>query len=226
MKYRDIIFDASDVLWMSRGADLIAMRRTLVRYHKSLTHQEMEEFRYLERKYKAMAERHVMPADAAVTDLYREFLVWLGLPVSDWQTFRRTYRKEKSLVFRVNPEAKDGFEAMPEASSLFVAANDNRLALDRKLTQSGLGDMVRDVFSSEDLGVSMPDAAFFDACVRLLHAERYEILFVSADLTHLEAAKNGGLKTCWYNPNALRNTSGFQPDAQVASFRQLSGRLW
>lgn len=83
-----------------------------------------------------------------------------------------------------------------------VASNAPHEQQIKRMTHSGLIPYIAEMFTSERLGVSKPDKAFFDACFEVLRPDSLDEVIligdsISADIMGGNAV---GIATCWFNP--------------------------
>ena len=93
-----------------------------------------------------------------------------------------------------------------------------------RLESAGLLPYFDRLFVSEALGVSKPEAAFFDACFAdLPPMERKDALMVGDSLTaDILGGLRAGMDTCWFSPAGKADDGGIRPAHTV---RTLAGVL-
>ena len=108
-----------------------------------------------------------------------------------------------------------------------VASNAPHEQQIKRMNHSKLLPYVSEMFTSERLGVSKPDKAFFDACLEILKpATLDEVIIIgdsiSADIRGGQAA---GIATCWFNPNGLKAPDDCIPTYTVTHLSDILGIL-
>jgi HAD superfamily hydrolase (TIGR01549 family) len=95
----------------------------------------------------------------------------------------------------------------------------------RKLMIAGIDRYFESVVLSEDISSLKPDAAIFDAAVRIAGCNAGEIAVVGDSYSHdVIGASRSGMSTVWFNPRhsqAPYDNRGVEPDAEISSLRQL-----
>ena len=98
-----------------------------------------------------------------------------------------------------------------------AVTNGTKVAQDGKLRNSGLDKEFDRVFISEVVGVEKPNKGFFDAVfAEIGEYAKDEVLIVGDSLTSdIQGGVNAGIKTCWFNPKGVVNTSALKPDYEI-----------
>lgn len=90
--------------------------------------------------------------------------------------------------------------AIPEAG-IYIVTNGVTVNAKGRIASTGLGTFIDGLFISEDLGVTKPDAAFFDICLERIGASGEDCIVIGDSLTSdMLGAKNAGLASVWFRP--------------------------
>ena len=74
-----------------------------------------------------------------------------------------------------------------------------------RLSVSGLSPYITELFVSEKIGFSKPDARFFDKCFEKIPFSPAQSAMIGDSLSaDIDGGKKYGLITCWYNPTGMR----------------------
>ena len=105
----------------------------------------------------------------------------------------------------------------------YAVTNGTKVAQDKKLSKSGLIDLLDGVFISEDIGVEKPDVKFFEhVWEKIGQHEADEVIIVGDSLTSdMQGGNNAGILCCWYNPKGLENTKGVKLDYEIKSLQEI-----
>lgn len=105
----------------------------------------------------------------------------------------------------------------------YVVSNGTVAAQTKKLDRSRLGALMDGVFLSERLGAEKPNRGFFEqvfAAIRPLDLSA--VMIVGDSLTSdVAGGINAGIRTCWYNPNALPAPEGWRIDHVISDLREV-----
>ena len=105
----------------------------------------------------------------------------------------------------------------------YAVTNGTRVAQERKLKKSGLGELFDGVFISELVGAEKPSPAFFDYVFdHIGPVEKPEVLMVGDSLTSdMRGGLQAGIPCCWYNPKGLPLPEGMAPDYVIHDLNQV-----
>lgn len=105
----------------------------------------------------------------------------------------------------------------------YAVTNGTRVAQERKLKKSGLGELFDGVFISELVGAEKPSPAFFDYVFdHIGPVEKPEVLIVGDSLTSdMRGGLRAGIPCCWYNPKGLPLPEGMALDYVIRDLNQV-----
>ena len=174
--------------------------------------------------WKAM-ERGEISKDELLYRRFEDFFSKYGLDTSCTKAFNDRYQYALGDTIVFFDGAMETVKALRRHGVLQCAVtNGTKVAQDRKLKSSGLGELFDYIFISEEVGIEKPNIGFFNAIWETIG--RYapnEVLIVGDSLTSdIRGGINAGIKTCWFNPgNAANNldkaanNSGLKPDYEI-----------
>ncbi len=118
-------------------------------------------------------------------------------------------------------------EGIP-CARIYIASNGATLNAKGRIASTGLDRYIDGIFISEDMGVTKPDAAFFDICLEQIGEPKASCIMVGDSLSSdMLGAKNASLDSVWFMPSgdtekAMRE---YSIDFCAASFDELLGVL-
>ncbi len=129
----------------------------------------------------------------------------------------------------------DGYEIVRSLKGKILqgaVTNGTRTAQEKRLKNSGLGELFDLIFISEDIGVEKPGKGFFDAVLkesgRLLGEmpDPREMMIVGDSLTSdMLGGVQNGLVTCWYNPGGMENKDHLPLDHEIRNLHEVPAIL-
>ena len=111
---------------------------------------------------------------------------------------------------------------------IFIASNGATVNAKGRLASTGLDRYIDSLFISEDMGVTKPDAAFFDYCLERIGEPRESCIMVGDSLSSdMLGAKNASLKSVWFMPSGdvEKAVQDYGIDYCASSFDELYGVL-
>ncbi len=134
------------------------------------------------------------------------------LPEGDLiRMFNVEYQKRLGDTICFHDDAYELIRRLKGRVKQYAVTNGTRMAQERKLERSGLGQLFDSVFISEDVGIEKPNKGFFDHVFRQIgDYEKDEIMIVGDSLSSdMKGGNNAGIICCWYHPQeAGQESSG------------------
>lgn len=177
----------------------------------------LEDYKVINRRYWQMLERGEMEKPVILVERFREFLEKYGLNSSVATDFNELYQILLGDTVVFFDHALETVLALKGKVLQCAVTNGTKVAQDRKLKNSGLDKEFDHIFISEVVGMEKPNNGFFDAVfAEIGDYSRDEVLIVGDSLTSdIQGGVNAGIKTCWFNPKGVENTSDLQPDYEI-----------
>ena len=139
------------------------------------------------------------------------------LPEDDLvRRFNMEYQKRLGDTICFHDDAYELIQRLKGRVKQYAVTNGTRMAQERKLERSGLGQLFDGVFISEDVGIEKPNKEFFDHVFQQIgDYEKDEIMIVGDSLSSdMKGGNNAGIICCWYHPQeAGKESSGLGPSS-------------
>ena len=105
----------------------------------------------------------------------------------------------------------------------YAVSNGTIVAQTKKLKNSGLGDLFDGVFLSEELGAEKPGKEFFDRVFSVIGEDKKDKALIVGDSlsSDISGGINAGIKTCWYNPDGVKNNGEIKPDYEISDLHEI-----
>lgn len=151
----------------------------------------------------------------------------LGIVGIDPVAFDVDFRKN----IEESAEPVEGAHALVEYLSskyiLCISSNAAHKRQMKRLTKAGMLPYVRYLFSSEKIGHSKPEKAFFDACLNTLgEISPTEVVIIGDSLTaDIAGGVGSGMKTIWFNYNHIPVPTGIAADYVVNALSEIQNIL-
>ena len=216
--YKVILWDVDATLLNFEKAEEAGIRGCFAKYNLGeCTDEMLETYKKINRGYWQMMERGEIEKPVLLVKRFEDFLNAYGLDVSVAAGFNELYQilLGDTVVFFAH--ALETVLALKGKVLQCAVTNGTKVAQDRKLKNSGLDKEFDHIFISEVVGIEKPNKGFFDAVfAEIGEYSRDEVLIVGDSLTSdIQGGVNAGIKTCWFNPKGVENTSGLKPDFEI-----------
>jgi len=216
--FKVILWDVDATLLNFEKAEEAGIRGCFKKYNLGeCTDEMLEVYKKINRGYWQAMERGEIEKPVLLVKRFEDFLNAYGLDSSVAADMNSLYQilLGDTVVFYEN--ALETVRALKGKVLQCAVTNGTKVAQDGKLRNSGLDKEFDHIFISEVVGIEKPNKGFFDAV--FAEIGKYasdEILIVGDSLTSdIQGGVNAGIKTCWFNPKGVENTSALKPDYEV-----------
>ena len=107
---------------------------------------------------------------------------------------------------------------------IYIASNGATINAKGRIASTGLDEYIDYLFISEDMGVTKPDAAFFDICLDRIAEPRTSCIMIGDSLSSdMLGAKNASMDFVWFMPSGSIEESMMEYDINyvASSFEEL-----
>ena len=114
-------------------------------------------------------------------------------------------------------------ENIPD-SRIYIASNGATINAKGRIASTGLDRYIDGMFISEDMGVTKPNAAFFDICLDRIGEPKASCIMIGDSLSSdMLGAKNASLDSVWFMPsgNIMEARMKYDIDYCASSFDEL-----
>lgn len=206
MKYTWILFDADGTLFDYDKGEHDALSRTFEQCGLPFEPVYLEVYHAINALVWRDFERGLTTQARLKTERFARLFAALGLhPAPDAAAFSAAYLDNLGACADLLPGAETVVNALRGHARLGLITNGLQSVQRPRLRKSVIGDAFEAVVVSEEIGVSKPDAAIFDAAFALMGQPRKaDVLIVGDSLTSdMRGGCAYGMDTCWLNPAGL-----------------------
>ena len=107
---------------------------------------------------------------------------------------------------------------------IYIASNGATINAKGRIASTGLDKYIDYLFISEDMGVTKPDAAFFDICLKRIAEPKSSCIMIGDSLSSdMLGAKNASINSVWFMPSGdiEKSMIDYDIDYVAASFDEL-----
>ena len=221
---RVILWDVDATLLNFEKAEEAGIRGCFAHYKLGeCTDEMLEDYKVINRGYWQKLERGEMEKPVILVERFREFLYKYGLDSSVAAGFNELYQILLGDTVVFYDHAMETIKALKGKVLQCAVTNGTKVAQDRKLKNSKLDKEFDHIFISEVVGIEKPNVGFFDAVfAEIGEYAKDEVLIVGDSLTSdIQGGVNAGIKTCWFNPKGMENTSKLKPDFVITDVAEV-----
>ena len=139
------------------------------------------------------------------------------------EAFNEAYQKQLGETIVFNPNALSTIGALKGKVIQCASTNGTVTAAHRKLSKSGLDQILDHLFISEEIGIEKPNIGFFEKIFAVLpDYQKDEFLIVGDSLTSdIKGGNNASILTCYYNPDHKTYRTDLRIDYEIDDLKDI-----
>ena len=137
--------------------------------------------------------------------------------------FEHAFQKYFKTQYKFVNGAVGFVEYLAGKYDLYVASNSLMETQINRLTSAGLINYFQKLFVSDVIGYQKPTKEFFEGCfLQSPQLDKEETIIIGDSLTSdIKGGCQVGIKTCWFNPKKLENTTEYKADYEITSLDEI-----
>ena len=162
-----------------------------------------------------------------LTGRFEEFLQREGIAFDGIDAFNGAYQIRLGDTICYRDDSCALIRKLRGRVRQYAVTNGTVVAQEKKLRNSGLGELFDGVFISDRVGFEKPAREFFDhVFAQIGPVDPAETMIVGDSLTgDIRGGNNAGIVTCWYNPAGLPNDRGVRVDREIRNLWEIESML-
>ncbi|MCR5033538.1 MAG: YjjG family noncanonical pyrimidine nucleotidase [Lachnospiraceae bacterium] len=191
------------------------------------TDEMLADYSVINRGYWQKLERGEMTKPRILVERFREFFGKYGLDTTKAEAFNADYQVNLGDTICFRDDALSVIQRIPKDIGQYVVTNGTAIAQHRKLSLSGLEEIMDGYYISDEVGFEKPGIEYFNAVFADLRKKYGEVdpgkvMIIGDSLTSdIRGGNNAGLICCWYNPKGLKNDKGLRIDYEIRSLQEV-----
>ena len=220
--YQTLLFDVDDTLLDFGAAERLALRLLFEEQEMPLTSEIEAHYKRINHGLWRSFEEGEVDRDQVVNTRFSILFKEYDQEV-DGSLLEKKYRSYLEEGHQLLHGAFELITALQHQYDLYIVTNGVSKTQDRRLRDSGLHTLFKDIFVSEDTGFQKPMREYFNyvfARIPNFIVEKGLIIgdSLSADI---KGGQLAGLDTCWFNPEMKPNDTGIVPTYQIQKLDEL-----
>lgn len=220
--YKTLLFDIDDTLLDFGAAEKLALKNLFEEQNFTLTTEIYNRYKVINQGlWKAFEEGQINREEVLNTRfslLFNEF----GKDV-DGALLENCYRGYLEQSHQLIEGAYELILALQHHFDLYIVTNGDTKTQDKRLKDSNLFPLFKNVFISEETGYQKPMKEFFDYVFdRIPNVDLKEVLIIGDSLSaDIKGGRIAGIDTCWFNPKDKLNNTDMIPTYEVQKLEEI-----
>ncbi len=213
-----ILWDIDGTLLSFKMAERAAIRACFAQFGLGeLTDEMLAQYSAINASYWKRLELGELTKQQVLRGRFEEFFAAHGLDTGCVDEFNAAYQVRLGETVVFNDNADTLVRELRGKVKQYAVTNGTLVAQRGKLKNSGLDQLLDDVFISDVIGVEKPGIGFFDAVFAAIgDYEKDEVLIVGDSLTSdIQGGNNAGILCGWYNPGGEPVPEGMRVDYDI-----------
>jgi 2-haloacid dehalogenase len=221
-KYKTLFFDVDDTLLDFGAAEKLALQLLFEEQNIPLTSEIEEQYKKINQGLWKRFEDGELDREEVVNTRFSVLFNQYD-KVVDGTLLEKNYRLHLEKGHQLMNGAFELISELHNDYDLYVVTNGVSKTQDKRLRDSGLFPLFKDIFVSEDTGYQKPMKEFFDYVFsRIPNFRVDEALIIGDSLSaDIKGGELAGLDTCWFNPNMKYNQTNIKPSYQIHNLEEL-----
>lgn len=225
-----ILWDVDNTLLDFHESEKVAIEKCFDEFSiKTVDDEMISRYSSINKKYWKKLELGEITRSQVLVGRFREFFKNEGIDTGISESFNDRYQEllGETCVFM-----DDSINLLKDLKKMgyrqYAVTNGTKIAQKKKLSISGIGEVLDGVFISEDLGHEKPGIEFFDIVLSKIFEynncdvetlgleDKDKFIIIGDSLTSdIKGGMNAQIHTCWYNPTHQENDLDIVPEFEV-----------
>jgi len=204
MKYKWLLFDADNTLFDYNKAEALALQATFEQFGHVFDPIYLEAYRRInERVFELYAQGSITNKDVRY-GRFEQLSEVLGIDL-DCTLFGDAHISNLAGGAYLIDGAEEAVGALSKKASMAIITNGLLDVCKPRVAKSTISSYFKDIVSAEEIGVSKPNAGFFETTLgRIGNPAKADALIIGDNLvSDIKGGYDFGIDTCWFNPNQL-----------------------
>lgn len=217
-----MLFDVDDTLLDFGAAEKLALQLLFEEQNIPLTSEVEEQYKKINQGLWRRFEAGELDRDEVVNTRFSILFNEYGKEM-DGILLEKNYRSYLEQGHQLVDGAFVLISELHNDFDLYVVTNGVSKTQDKRLRDSGLFPLFRNIFVSEDTGYQKPMKEFFDYVFSRIPNFRVEEALIIGDSlsADIKGGELAGMDTCWFNPNMKYNHTNINPSYQIHNLEEL-----
>lgn len=218
-----VFLDIDDTLLDFGIAEAQAIKTTFERIGIPATAEIIKRYSEINSRQWGLLEKGVLTREQVLVSRFDILFEELGIKNVPSEMAQASYEYLLGIGHYFVDGAPELLEELKDKYELYVVSNGTASVQDRRIKSAGIAPYFKRIFISERVGADKSSREFFDAVfAEISDFDRDRAIIVGDRLTSdILGGINAGVRTCWFNPNALPGDPAIPADYEIRALSEL-----
>lgn len=223
---KTVLFDLDDTILDFKLSERIALKKTLTQLGIRSDDAVLERYSVINLQQWKRLERKELTREQVKVGRYKILFDEFGIEASP-KLATAIYEKNLACGHYFIDGAPEMLKRLHRDFDLYIVSNGAKKVQEGRLSTAGISPYFKGIFISEAVGFEKPAGEFFDFCFAEIksrgadYARENSIIIGDSLTSDMQGGINAGIRTLWYNPKKMENTSAVKPDFEAHSFDEI-----
>lgn len=222
-KFNTILWDVDQTLLDFQRSECYAVRYCFEQFGLTASDEIVRLYSEINTGFWKRIERGEINKKEALEERFRRLFKCLGIKDIDAAEFQKLYAEALGSVYYFQDNSYELVKKLKGKYRQYLVTNGISYTQRKKLTLSGLDQLVEDIFVSEEIGAPKPQKEYFKKCFAKIPGFCKDNTIIVGDSlsSDMLGGSRMGIATCWYNPLGLENTTEVIIDYEIKDLNEI-----
>jgi 2-haloacid dehalogenase len=222
VKYKWLLFDADSTLFDYDKAEALALQATFEQFGYTFEPAYLKAYRRINERVFELYAEGTITTEQVRYGRFEQLSEVLEIDL-DCAPFGDTHISNLAQGAYLIDSAEDTIKALSQKAKLVIITNALVDVCKPRVAKSTIGSYFKDIISAEEIGVSKPNAGFFEITLdRIGNPSKEEVLIIGDNLiSDIKGGYDFGIDTCWFNPKRLTHNHDIEIAYEINHLSQL-----
>jgi len=220
--YKTLLFDIDNTLLDFSASETAALQRLFKGQNFPLTPEVKARYKTINQGLWTAFEEGKIDRDEVMNTRFSILFKEYGLEV-DGVLLEKTYHSYLKEGHQLINGALELIKDLQNQFDLYIVTNGDSETQYKRLHDSGLYLLFKDIFVSEDTGYQKPMKEYFDYVFeRIPNLSLESTLIIGDSLSaDIKGGQMAGIDTCWFNPGMIPNEIAILPTYEIQKLKEV-----
>jgi len=220
--YKTLLFDIDNTLLDFSASEKVALQRLFEGQNFPLKPEVKARYQTINQGLWTAFEEGKIDRDEVMNTRFSILFKEYGLEV-DGVSLEKSYHSYLKEGHQLINGALELIKDLQNQYNLYIVTNGDSETQYKRLHDSGLYPLFKDIFVSEDTGYQKPMKEYFDYVFERIPNLTVENTLIIGDSlsADIKGGEMAGIDTCWFNPEMIPNDTGILPTYEIQKLEEV-----